>query len=51
MTARMEMDYKMDFWKPVRMNFFQIFKFGTEIIAILQNFRYITSKFLHEIAF
>ena len=34
MMARMEMDYKMDFWKPVRMNFFQIFKFGTETIEI-----------------
>ena len=50
MIARMEMDYKMDFWKPVRMNVFQIFKFGTEIIEILQNCSYIT-KFLHEIAF
>ena len=49
MIARMEMDYKMDFWKPVRMNFFQIFKFGTEIIEILQPCCYIT-KFLHEIA-
>ena len=48
--ARMEMDYKMDFWKPVRMNFFKIFKFGTEIIEILQNCCYIT-KFLYEIAF
>ena len=50
MMARMEMDYKMDFWKPVRMNFFQIFQFGTEIIEILQNCSYIT-KFLHENAF
>ena len=46
----MEMDYKMDFWKPVKMNFFQIFKFGSEAIEILQNCRYITN-FLHEIAF
>ena len=34
MIARMEMDYQMDFWKPVSVNFFQIFKFGTEIIEI-----------------
>ena len=27
-------DYKMDFSKPVRMNFFQIFKIGKEIIEI-----------------
>ena len=32
------------------MNVFQMFKFGTEIIEILQNCRYIT-KFPHEIAF
>ena len=50
MMARMGMDYKMDFWKPVRMNFFQIVKFDMEIIEILQKFCYIT-KFLHEIAF
>ena len=50
MIARMEMDYKMDFWKLVMINFFQIFKFGTEIIEILQNCCYIT-KFLHKIAF
>ena len=50
MMARMEMDYKMDFSKPVGMNFFQIFKFGTEIIEILQTCCYIT-KFFHEIAF
>ena len=50
MMARMEMDYKMDFWKPLRMNFFQMFKFVTEIIESLQNCCYI-SKFLHEIAF
>ena len=31
MMARMEMDDKMDFWKPFRVNFFQIFKFGLEI--------------------
>ena len=30
------------------MNFFQIFKFGTEIIEILQTYCYIT-KFLHEL--
>ena len=50
MIARMEMDYKKDFWNPVRMNFFQIFKFGMEIIEISQNCCYVT-KFLHEIAF
>ena len=50
MIATMEMDYKMDFWKPVRMNFFQIFKFGMEIMEILQSCCYIT-KFLQEIAF
>ena len=50
MIAGMEMDYKVYFWKPVRMNFFQIFKFGTEIMEILHNCCYIT-KFLHEIAF
>ena len=50
MIARMEMDYKMDFEKPVRINFFQIFKIGTEIIEILQTCCFIT-KFLHEIAF
>ena len=37
MMAWMEMDYKMDIWKPVRMNFFQMFKYGTEIIEILKN--------------
>ena len=37
MMVWMEMDYQMDFWKPIRMNFFQIFKFDTEIIEILQN--------------
>ena len=50
MIPRMEMDYKMDFWKPFRMNFCQIFKFGMEIIEILQTCCYIT-KSLHEIAF
>ena len=50
MIARMEMEYEMDFWKPVRMNLFQIFKFGTEIIEILQNCCYI-AKSPHEIAF
>ena len=49
MMARIKMDYKMDLRKNVRMNFFQIFKLGTEIIEILQNCCYIT-KFLHEIA-
>ena len=43
MMARMEMEYKMDFWKPVRTNVFQIFKFGTEIIEILQTCYYITT--------
>ena len=28
MMARMEMDYKMDFWKQDRLNVFQIFKLG-----------------------
>ena len=42
MMDRMEMDYKMDFSKPVRMNFFQLFEFGTEIIEILQNCCYFT---------
>ena len=37
MVAGMEMDYKMAFRKPAMMQFFQIFKFGTEIIEILQN--------------
>ena len=50
MMARMKMDYKMDFCKTVRMNFFQIFIFGTEIIDILQNCCDIT-KFLREIAY
>ena len=50
MIARMEMDYQMHFCKPVRMNFFQIFKFGMEIIEILQNCCYF-ANFLHEIAF
>ena len=36
MMARMEMDYKMDFLKLFRVNFFQIFKFGLEIFEILQ---------------
>ena len=46
MMARMEMDYKMDFWKPVRMNFYQILKFDTEMSEILKTCCYIT-KFLH----
>ena len=51
MIARMEMDYKMCFEnKLVRMIFFQIFEFNTEIIEILQNCCYMT-KFLQEIAF
>ena len=50
MIARIEMDYKMDFWKPVRMNVFQIFKFDTEIIELLQNYCYV-AKSLNEIAF
>ena len=50
MIAKMEMDYKWIFKKTVRMNFFQIFKFGTEIILILQTCCYITT-FLLEIAF
>ena len=36
MMARMEMDYKMDFWNLLRMNCFQIFKFGLEVFEILQ---------------
>ena len=30
------MDYKMDFWKLFRMNFFQVYIFGFEIFEILQ---------------
>ena len=35
MMAGMEMDYKMDFWKLFRMYFFEIAKFGLEILEIL----------------
>ena len=40
MMAWMEMDYKMDFWKLFRMNFFQIAKFGLEIfesVVLIRN--------------
>ena len=35
--ARMEMDYKMDFLKLSRMNFFQIVKFALEIFEFCTN--------------
>ena len=50
MMVRMEMDYKMDFWKLFRINFFQTLKFGLEIFEILQKC-YSNTKFLQEIAF
>ena len=50
MMVRMEMDYKMDFWKLFKKNFFQIFKFGFEIFEILPKFC-CNTKFLQEIAF
>ena len=50
MMARMEMDYKIDFWKLFRMNFFQIFKSVLEIFDILQKCC-CNTKFLQQIAF
>ena len=38
--ARMEMDCDMDFWKSVRTSVFQRFKFGLNIIEILQNWTF-----------
>ena len=38
MMPRMETDYKIFWGKVIRMNFFQIFKFGLNIFEILPNF-------------
>ena len=48
MMTWMEVDYKMDFCKLSRMNFFEIAKFGLEIF---ENFEkcYFNTRFLQEI--